>query len=119
MSENSTTNVPETMSFPENEILEKTVVNDHVTIIKKVVSLYMCNYCGKEMSTLGEIKLHGYKVHSLPFKCPFCKKYMAKESYLKHFKKFHKNGENFQCKCGKVLASEENLNHHQVKCSSK
>ena len=79
------------MSPPENEILEKYSVNDHITAIRKEVTLYMCDICGKEMLNLVEMKMHAFKSHSIPskFQCPFCDKPMGKKSYPKHLENFH------------------------------
>ena len=116
MSENSTTNVPETMSFPENKILEKTVVDDNITMIKKVVTLYMCNHCEMEFSSPESVTYHANITHNPLINCKYCQKNMRSVSYYRHFKKFHQNGENFQCECNRLFVKKEDLDRHIVKC---
>ena len=113
--------------FPKEKIIDG---NEHYTIVErtrkrrlkksdiveKVMTVYICNYCGVGKSMPYLMANHLQNVH-FKGKCRYCQKSVPKRSLKGHIRKYHKNGQTFQCpNCEGLCKDKIDFKEHTVMC---
>lgn len=93
----------------------------HMKIHETGSSTYVCDICGKSMSSRTVLNNHR-RIHTgeMPFQCDICKRCFSAKKYLISHSRVHTGEKPHACRfCKKTFAQRTSLTVHQKRCSIK